>query len=263
MEGLRVRRDNSGVLRLTLTRPQVRNALDVATQRALSEALEGVANDESVRVVALSAEGDHFCSGADIGEAAGRPKPARVGHIQRGLGVGVHRVISAVWNSQVPVVVAVQGHAAGMGCNLAVACDYVVAARSAKFSTPFVRHGFAADTGAAYLLPRLVGVARAREMLLLGREVDAATAASWGLINEVVDDALVASRLDEVALAFGSAATVAVGLTKVLLHRSLDEDFPAALAGEGPIQELAVRSDDFKEGMTAFLERRNPRYRGV
>lgn len=260
--GVRVEPDGP-ILRLRLDREHVRNALDPRTIDQLAEAVTAAATDESIRVIALSATGDHFCAGIDL-PAVNAPAATRrrTGHVQRGLTTGAHRLVEVLWTVQLPVVATVRGHAAGLGCHLALAADFVVAGRSAQFSEPFVRRGLTPDSGGSYLLPRLVGLARAKEMLLLGRSVGADDAASWGLITRVVDDESLDAEAESLVQELARAATVSVGLAKLLVHRSLELPLTQALAQEGLAEELSVRSRDFKEGLAAFVDKRAPDFEG-
>ena len=163
---------------------------------------------------------------------------------------------------QVPVVSAVRGWAAGVGNALALSADVVIADSTARFWVPMVRRGFTPDSGNSWLLPRLVGLARAKQMLIRGRPVDGQTAAAWGLIAECVEPAELDGAVAEVVDELRQAATVAVGLTRALVHRNLAVDLDAAMQNEGIHEELAVRSDDFKEGIRSFTEKRDPRFTG-
>ena len=171
-------------------------------------------------------------------------------------------MIRTLFEAEVPIVTGVQGYAAGIGNALALSGDHIVAARSARFWVPFVAKGFTPDSGTTFLLPRLIGVARAKEMILRGKVVDGERALEWGLVNEVVDDDALDDATEAVVQEFAHAATVSVGLAKQLLYRNLTGDLNGALEQEALAEELAVRSDDFKEGMRAFAERRDPDYQG-
>jgi 2-(1,2-epoxy-1,2-dihydrophenyl)acetyl-CoA isomerase len=186
----------------------------------------------------------------------------RTGHVQRGLAARAHRLVRALWESQLPVVAVVRGHASGVGCNLALASDFVVASRTARFAEAFVRRGLTPDSGGSFLLPRLVGVARAKEMLLLGEALTAEEAHQWGLVTRLVDDEALDDEAERLIGRLATAATVAVGLTKSLVHRSLESTLSQALEQEAVVEELAVRSGDFKEGLAAFVEKRDPDFRG-
>lgn len=261
--GLRTER-RGAVLALTLDRPERRNAVDHDLMDRVAAELRAAAEDDAVRAVLLSGTGEHFCAGADISRAGRTPeRRPRTGHVHRRVDLGAHALLRILYELELPVVAAVRGHAAGFGCALALASDYVVAGSSAVFSTPFTDHGFTPDSGTSFLLPRLVGVARAKEMLLLGRKVRGEEAASWGLVNEHVDDGALDDRGSAVADEFAARATVAVGLGRSLVHRNLAATFEQALANESQAVELSVRSPDFKEGMAAFAERRPPRYEGT
>ncbi len=174
------------VLRLTINRPERKNSLPQDAVRELVEALEAAATDDALRVVLLSGHGDDFCSGADwVATNAGGEKP-RTGSIQRRTPVQAHRLVALLMEVQLPVVCRVDGWAAGLGCQLALASDFTIAADDSRFWLPFVKRGFTADSGATWLVPRLVGVARAKEMLLLGRPVSGDDAAAWGMIHRAV-----------------------------------------------------------------------------
>jgi 2-(1,2-epoxy-1,2-dihydrophenyl)acetyl-CoA isomerase len=258
-----------GVVTITIDRPERRNALTPQMVFALIDALEGAAADETSRVVVITGRGEHFCSGADIGgerqSTAGQdgtlPRP-RAGHMRTSLHDGPHRLIRTVLELPLPVVAAVRGSAAGLGNALALSADHVVAARSARFWAPFVARGFTPDAATTYLLPRLIGMARAKQMVLRGRPVDGETAAAWGLVAQVVADELLDDALDAIVAEFAGAATVAVGLAKSLLHRNADAELGQALYNEELVEELAIRSDDFKAGIKAFAGRTEPDFRG-
>jgi 2-(1,2-epoxy-1,2-dihydrophenyl)acetyl-CoA isomerase len=262
---------NGAVLTLVLNRPARRNALTGAMVSSITEAVLNAGSDNETRAILIRAEGKDFCSGFDLAESnradrgATRGSPAakpRTGHVQRGFPQGAHRMIQAIWSVQLPVVAAVKGWAAGIGNALALSADVTVAAESARFWVPFVTKGFTPDSGTSWLLPRLVGLARAKEMILLGKPVDGRTAADWGLISQCVEDADLEQTAASVAAQFATMATVSVGLAKPLIHGNLESPFAVALQNEGMYEELAVRSDDFKEGMRAFSEKRAPKFTG-
>ncbi len=246
---------------LTIDRPQAGNSLRQEDCAALADEIGAVDGGE-VRAVVLRGEGRHFCAGADLRVAnADKTKP-RVGHMVRGLEAGAHRLIEAVWDCRVPCVSAVQGSAIGLGLHLAVVCDFVIAAHDAKFVERFAKLGFSVDSGGSFLLPRLVGVRRARQMLLRGVEVDAATALEWGLIDDVVER----DGLDAAALALAEelacGPTFSLGHTKDLLNSRAPADLAHALRAEADGVEATIRSADFKEGIRAFTEKRQPRFSG-
>ena len=262
VSGLGVVRDEP-VLRLCLQRPEKRNSLSAKMIGRLIEEVEGAALDEGIRAIVLTAEGEHFCAGADIVESnrEGRPKPA-VGSIQRRLPLQAHRLIPAVLNTQKLVVCGVRGFASGIGLHLALAADFTIAAADARFWEPFATRGFTVDSGGSWLIPRLVGIARAKRLLLLAEEITGADAAAWGLIHDAVPDESLESEVEALLQKLAAGPTVALGLTKWLLHRSQEQNLEQSLANEAFALELSSRGKDFREGFTAFREKRPPRFEG-
>ncbi len=261
-EGLLIEHDGP-VLRLTIDRPDVHNALTDPGLGLLADAVIDAASDDTTRVIVVAGTGSSFCAGIDLPSVnAPSDQRPRTGHVQRGLAARAHRLIRGLWESQLPVVAAVRGHAIGVGCNLALAADFVVASRTARFAEPFVQRGLTPDSGGSFILPRLIGVARAKEMLLLGETIDAEQAYDWGLVTRLVDDDALDAETLELVGRLAQASTVAVGLTKSLMHHSLESSLTQALAQEAVVEELAIRSGDFKEGLKAFVEKRDPRFEG-
>jgi 2-(1,2-epoxy-1,2-dihydrophenyl)acetyl-CoA isomerase len=264
VDGLRVALDGA-VLRMTLDRPATRNALDDVMVAGLIDAFDLAGRDEAVRAVVLAGAGDHFCAGADIvarnrpGSDAPRP---RVGSIQRRVPSLAHRLVPLVLSVQVPVVCRVQGWAAGIGFHLALASDFAVAADDARFWEPFTQRGFTPDSGGTWLLPRLVGMVRARELLLLGQTLHAAEAVDWGLIHASVVSTKLDDEVEALVARLASGPTVALGLTKWLLRSGQSASLDAHLQDEALALELSSRSDDFREGLSAFKEKRDPQFRG-
>ena len=264
VEGLAINRSDD-LLQLTLLRPEKRNAIDVVMMEGLVRAFTAASTDDGLRVIFLEGIGEHFCGGADIvarnRKDADAPKP-RAGSIQRRLPVQAHELISLVLEVQVPVVCKVRGYAAGIGFALALAADFTIAEDEARFWAPFAQRGFTPDSAMTWLLPRRVGEVRAREMLMLGREISGADAAAWGAIHAAVPradlDVTVHDFLGEVA----AGPTVALGLTKWLLHAGRDASLEQQLRNEAFALELSSRTDDFRAGMAALSERRDPRFEG-
>jgi 2-(1,2-epoxy-1,2-dihydrophenyl)acetyl-CoA isomerase len=254
---------NDGILELTLDRPQKRNSIGDEIVAALIAHFEAANQDEGVRAVLLGSQGDDFCSGFDIvsRNATDDPRP-RVGSIQRRLPAQAHRLIPLMLATQVPVVAAVRGWAAGLGFHLALAADLCVAAEDARFWEPFSTRGFTPDSGGTWLLPRLVGVPRAKELLLLGRELSGSEAAEWGLIHAAVGSTEVDATARALAEQLAQGPTVALGLTKWLIHQGAGLDLERHLANEGFAMELSSRSSDFREGIAALREKRAPRFDG-
>lgn len=262
VDGLRVVVDGS-ILRLTLTRSEKKNALSDTMVRGLIDTLEQANNDDSVRCVLLLAEGGDFCVGADIVARNSDPSVRRrTGSIQRRLPGTAHRLIPLMAEVQVPIVGAVRGFAAGIGLHLALACDFVVVADDATLWEPFASRGFTPDSGGTWMLPRLVGVTRARELLMLGRRLDGVTAADWGLVHRSVPADRVEPEAGQLAEELAAGPTVMLGLTKWLVNTGLSQGLRESLTAEAFAMELSSRSSDFREGLRAFAERRGPEFGG-
>jgi 2-(1,2-epoxy-1,2-dihydrophenyl)acetyl-CoA isomerase len=260
--GIEVSRDGP-LLGVRISRPDKRNALDDAMIAGLIGLVEAAGNDETVRAILLSAEGEHFCAGADIVKRnSGDGRRPRVGAIQRRLPGQAHRLIPLVMSVQTPVVCAVRGWAAGIGLALALAADFTLASPTARFWAPFCDRGFTPDSGTTWMLPRRIGEIRARRMLLLGERVDGEQAVEWGLVHGCVPDA----ELDPAAVALAgqlaAGATVALGLTKSLLHTGREVGLSDQLRQEAFAMELSSRSEDFREGLAAFQARRAADFTG-
>jgi len=261
---VRVTPGDDGVLRLVLDRPDKRNALDDDMLATLIEQVDAAGRDEAVRAILISGAGDHFCGGFDIlaRNAGGGERRPRVGSIQRRLPASAHRLIPLIATVQAPVVCAVRGWAAGIGLHLAVAADFTIAAGDASFWEPFSERGFTPDSGGTWLLPRRVGEARARELLLLGRRLDGAEAAEWGLVHRAVPVGDVDTEAEALVARLAAGPTVALGLTKWLLHAGASTSLEQHLRDEAFAMELSSRSEDFREGLSAFREKRPPRFSG-
>jgi 2-(1,2-epoxy-1,2-dihydrophenyl)acetyl-CoA isomerase len=245
------------VLTIALNRPEKLNAFDAAMHAAFAGALKEAA-DPDVRAVVLTGSGRGFCVGQDLAEL-------RQG--ERDIGA----LLRARWNRHVlglrglekPVLAAVNGAAAGAGLSLACACDLRVAADSAVFVPAFVNVGLVPDTGGSWLVPRLLGYARAFEWMSSGRKLVAAEALAWGLVSEVTPDDEVLPRAQERAAALAALPTRAIAMTKRLFERSSFSRLDEQLELEAQLQVAATRTEDFAEGVAAFLEKREPRFRGL
>ena len=261
-DGVLVRAED-GVLRLTIDRPGAEGLARRGGVRRMVDALEAAATDESLRVIVLSSRGDDFCSGSDwVASNATGEKP-RPGSVQRRTALQAHRIIALLLEVQLPVVCAVQGWAAGLGCQMALASDFTVAAEDSRFWLPFVNRGFTPDSGATWLLPRLIGVARAKELLLLGRPISGADAAAWGMIMRAVPEAELATAVDGLVEELAASATVAVGLTKHCVNGALDGGILEAMESESMALELSSRTSDFREGLRAFTGAATRRSKGA
>jgi 2-(1,2-epoxy-1,2-dihydrophenyl)acetyl-CoA isomerase len=257
-----IRTTEDGVLRIVFNRPQRRNSLDVAAVGLVIDALEAAATADDLRVIVLEGAGEHFCSGADwvaSNSAGGKPRP---GSLQRRVPLQAHRIVQLLLEIQLPVVAVVRGWAAGLGFQLALAADFAVAADTARFWEPFIERGFSPDSGSTWLLPRLVGLARARELLLLGRKLTGAEAAGWGLIHASVPEAELTAEAAKLIERLAAGPTVALGLAKHCLSRNLEESLVHAMDNESLAIELTSRTADFREGLAAFAEKRGPRFTG-
>ena len=256
-----------GVLRLVLDRPDHKNSLTPESIRTLIEALERAATDDEARVVWIESSGSDFCAGADVvlanarDEGSARERP-RVGSIQRRTAVQAHRLIDLMTTLQLPVVCSVRGWAAGLGCQMALAADFTIAAENATFWEPFVARGFTPDSGATWMLPRLIGIARAKALLMLGEKIDGGHAADWGMIYRSVPE----HDLDNVARALvdrlANGPTVALGLTKKSIQSGACASLVESMATEAFALELSSRTEDFREGLASFRERREPQFKG-
>jgi 2-(1,2-epoxy-1,2-dihydrophenyl)acetyl-CoA isomerase len=247
---------DGGVLTITLNRPDVLNAFDNAMHAAFKEALGG-AGDPDVRAVVLTGAGRGFCVGQDLNEF----KEA-AGDIGGRLRSTYNPNVRALRALEKPVIAAVNGPAAGAGLSLACACDLRLAATSASFVPAFVSIGLVPDTGATYFIARLLGYSRAFEWLCSGRALSAADAHAWGLVAEVVGDGRLLARAADVAATLAALPTRAIGLTKRLLERAGLSSLDDQLELEADLQTEAAQSADFKEGVAAFLEKREPRFSG-
>jgi 2-(1,2-epoxy-1,2-dihydrophenyl)acetyl-CoA isomerase len=251
---------SDGVLRLTLNRPHRLNALDDELLDALGTALVVARDDEAVRCVLLTGAGRGFCAGADLaaGTLTGEDRSAAV---RRHLQTFYNPIILGIRELEKPVVAAVNGVAAGAGMSLALACDLRICAESASFLQAFVRIGLVPDAGSTYFLPRLVGMARAAELAMLGEQIPAVDALRMGLVNHVVPDEALPDAAGELAarLARGPRS---IGLIKRALAAALGNDLRSQLSVEEDLQALALASEDAAEGVAAFLGKRPAEFRG-
>jgi 2-(1,2-epoxy-1,2-dihydrophenyl)acetyl-CoA isomerase len=247
---------DGAVLTITLNRPEVLNAINGAVQTGLAAALEEADSDD-VRSLVITGAGRGFCVGQDLGELREGDRD-------------IAGLLRARWNRHVlglrglekPVLAAVNGAAAGAGLSLACACDVRVAADSAAFVPAFVNVGLVPDTGGSWLVPRLLGYARAFEWMCSGRKIGAEEALAWGLVSEVVAGDGVLPRTQERAAELAALPTRAIAMTKRLFERAASSSLGDQLELEAQLQVAATRTEDFAEGVAAFLEKRDPRFTG-
>jgi 2-(1,2-epoxy-1,2-dihydrophenyl)acetyl-CoA isomerase len=246
-----------GVLTITLNRPDVLNALNRSVHAGLAAALKEAADDVTVRAVVITGAGRGFCVGQDLQEFRGGTRD-----VADNLRTNYHPNVRAIRAIQKPVVAAVNGPAAGAGLSLALACDVRVAAESATFVPAFINIGLVPDSGGTWLVRRLLGTARAFEWLVTGRRLTAAEALDWGIVAEVVPAEELPARAREVAQLFAAMPTHAVGATKRLLDAAEASTFDDQLEREARTQARLTRTHDFHEGVSAFLEKRDPAFTG-
>jgi 2-(1,2-epoxy-1,2-dihydrophenyl)acetyl-CoA isomerase len=252
------RRDGYRVI--TLNRPERLNAFNVALHEALAAAIVEAAADETCRALLITGAGRAFCSGQDLHDRL--MEPGKILKAGESLLKHYNPLVKKLRALPIPVVAAVNGVAAGAGCNFALAADIVLAARSATFIEAFARIGLLPDVGGTFFLPRLAGLARARGMALLAEPVSAGQAEEWGLIWKVYDDAQLMSEAEKMCEKFARAPTYALGLAKRALDASLINDLDAQLQLEYELQKLAGASPDYAEGVRAFIEKRKPNFTG-
>ncbi|MCF6216615.1 MAG: 2-(1,2-epoxy-1,2-dihydrophenyl)acetyl-CoA isomerase PaaG [Emcibacter sp.] len=250
-----------GLACLTLNRPDSLNSFTADMHEEMRSAMAQVENDPTVRCLLLTGNGRGFCAGQDLNDRAVKPSGTR-----RDLSISVEEnynpLIKRLANLPLPVICAVNGVAAGAGANLALACDMVFAAKSAKFIQVFCKIGLIPDSGGTYILPRLIGAARAMGLALTGDAITAEQAEDWGMIWKAVDN----DDLMDVALKqarhFTTQPTLGLSLIKKALRASIDNDLDAQLQMESNFQKEAGFSDDYQEGVAAFLEKRPPEFTG-
>jgi 2-(1,2-epoxy-1,2-dihydrophenyl)acetyl-CoA isomerase len=244
------------VLTITLNRPEVLNAFTASMHAALAEALKEARNDD-VRAVVLTGAGRGFCVGQDLSEF--RDDAGDIGSRLRGT---YHPNVTAIRALEKPVIAAVNGAAAGAGLSFACACDLRIASDAATFVPAFVNVGLVPDSGGTFFVSRIVGQARAFEWLCSGRRLTAAEAHAWGVVSEVVDSDALTDRAAKVAADLAALPTRAIGMTKRLLDRAPLSTVDEQLEWEAQLQTAATQSEDFREGVAAFLEKRKPEFKG-
>ncbi|UCG23738.1 MAG: enoyl-CoA hydratase/isomerase family protein [Chloroflexota bacterium] len=251
--------EDQSVATITFNRPESLNAFNNQMIAETISAVKAAGRDDAVRCVVMTGSGRAFSSGQDLKAVQSREKEFSIGdHLRQGF----NKVVKGIVSLEKPVIGAINGVAAGAGFGIALATDLRIASHTASFILAFGRIGLVPDSGASWTLPRLIGYARAYEMAVTGEKVTADKALEWGLINQIVP----AEQLPEVvsawALSLASGPTMAYGLTKRAMYRGATSSLDDALAYEAYLQEITGRSDDFKEGVLAFVEKREARFKG-
>jgi len=260
----------TGVAWLVLNRPDAGNAVTRAQRGVILEILEQAADDNAVRAIVLTGAGDrHFCTGADLRVATqtdltDATEPPRVGTVMRGLesSLGAQRFVAALLDCPKPIIASVNGTAAGLGAHIAFACDLVIAADTARFIEVFVRRGLLPDGGGAYLLTRLVGPQKAKELVFFGDDVPADEACRIGLVNRVVPVADLRAQTRDWAERLASGPTVSISLAKRLVNSALGTERGEAFRAEALALEVGMNAVDSNEGVRAFVERRPAEFVG-
>ncbi|MEW6275076.1 MAG: enoyl-CoA hydratase [Bacillota bacterium] len=240
-----------------LNQPETRNALSMEMQEELRIALEGLARDGAVKAIVISGRGTAFCAGGDL-RTMGDSKPFQGRQRMQ----SVHRLVLALRNLEKPVLAAVNGPAFGAGWSLAMACDFVIASEKARFSLAFVKVGLIPDCGCLYLLPRVIGLPKAKELMMTGRVVEAAEASALGLVNKVVPPEQLLPEALTLARELAQGPPLALGLLKSIVNRAFETDFLTLLEEEALAQDLCLQTEDHREGVRAFFEKRKPKFIG-
>jgi 2-(1,2-epoxy-1,2-dihydrophenyl)acetyl-CoA isomerase len=254
-------KQDSGVLTITMNRPEVLNAFNDLMLAELTEAVEAAAQDEAVRCVVLTGAGRAFGSGQDLHSLSDGRSSGAVAvvseHLQK-----YHRVVYAIREMPKPVIAAVRGVAAGISCNIALACDLRIAADNARFIEAFARIGLVPDGGGGYFLPRLVGVGKALELSMLADEVSGPEAERIGLVNRCVPLEEFEEATWALAQRLAKGPTRAYALIKKLIYTSAESDLQTSMLLEGELQDMAFETEDHQNAVVAFLQKRQPEYKG-
>jgi 2-(1,2-epoxy-1,2-dihydrophenyl)acetyl-CoA isomerase len=249
---------DNGTATVILNRPEVFNALNDEITYELQDVLKQIAKDPEARVVVLTGEGKAFCSGQDLKASSGREKRS----FKESLHKRYNPIISAIRNMPKPVICRLNGVAAGAGCSLALACDIIIAADDAVLIEVFINIGLVLDSGSSYFLPKLISYSQAFEMSTMGSKINGRKAAEMGLVNYSVPMAELDAKVKVFTDFYSKAPTKAVGIIKKQLNKSYTSSMDEMLEYEALTQEIAGSSNDYKEGVTAFLEKRKPDFKG-
>ena len=253
--------EKNGVGYLTFNRPKALNSFNVDMHREVAEVLNQWTKNPDVRCVVISGEGRGFCAGQDLGDRVVDPN-AEAPALGYSIETYYNPLIKTIVNMPKPVICAVNGVAAGAGANIALACDLVIAAKSANFVQAFCRLGLVPDSAGTWFLPRAVGHARAMGLTLLGDKLPAETAKEWGMIWDVVEDAELKTKVTELAERLAKQPTFGLSLIKKAIHQSSNNTFDEQMLLERDLQRIAGRSEDYREGVQAFMNKREPNFKG-
>lgn len=253
--------EKNGVGYLTFNRPKALNSFNVDMHREVAEVLNLCTKNPEVRCVVISGEGRGFCAGQDLGDRVVDPN-AEAPDLGYSIETYYNPLIKTIVNMPKPVICAVNGVAAGAGANIALACDLVIAAKSANFVQAFCRLGLVPDSAGTWFLPRAVGHARAMGLTLLGDKLPAETAKEWGMIWDVVEDAELKTKVTEIAERLAKQPTFGLSLIKKAIHQSSNNTFDEQMLLERDLQRIAGRSEDYREGVQAFMNKREPNFKG-
>ena len=250
-----------GIATLTLNRPEVFNSLNEQMHKELKTVIAGIKKDKTIRVLIITASGKAFCAGQDLND-----RSVNNGDEKLDLGESIERkynpLIKSIYNLEIPVICKINGVAAGAGVGIALACDFVIAVDTSSFIQAFCKIGLVPDSGNSYFLPKLVGMARAKELCMLGDKLSATTAQEYGLISRVYPKETIDEEVQKLAVHFSTAPTFGLSLIKKALNESMDNSLNEQLELEKNLQRIAGHSNDYKEGVAAFLQKRTPNFKG-
>lgn len=256
LETLIIEAADNGVVTVTMNRPEKKNAANGTMWDELRATWDEIALDPTVRCVVMTGAGDGFCSGADLGGGGDRDL-----HQLQAMNM-IHRTVQALYSIMVPVIAKVNGVAAGAGMNMALACDLIVASDQARFSEIFAKRGLTVDFGGTWILPRLIGLHRAKELAFFADVISAEQAAEFGFVNKVVAHDALDKEVAEWADRLAAGPPLALAMTKRLLTLNASNDFTAALEAEGMAQTVNFGTSDTREAVKAFLDKREPEFKG-